>query len=58
MNSYIFRLAQELEMTSDDGELDFEFKLREKELDLELGTLMLALFSNIISSAETVNLCD
>ena len=31
-------------MTSDDGELDFEFKLREKELDLELGTLMLALF--------------
>ena len=26
-------------MTSDDGELDFEFKLREKELDLELGTL-------------------
>ena len=52
-------------MTSDDGELDFEFKLREKELDLELGTLMLALFFesdvgtfNTISSAETVNLCD
>ena len=25
-------------MTSDDGELDFEFKLREKESELELGT--------------------
>ncbi len=28
-------------MTSDDSELDFEFKLREKEEELELGTVTL-----------------
>ena len=36
-------------MTSDDSELDFEFKLREKEEELELGTVTLHIrFTSIL----------
>ena len=34
-------------MTSDDSELDYEFKLREKETELELGKISYNIFKNI-----------